>query len=89
MSEETVSKDLVIESLMESNDILRDEVNQLRNSNRILRRVHSALRSANDSLRKQIEAATFNDDTFKKFCEGEFDAKGTIPVEGGLPEPGA
>lgn len=85
MSEEQ-SKEEIIASLLESNQTLRDEVNQLRNSNRVLRQVHRVLRSANESLRRQIDTASFNDDTFKKFCEGEFDAKGTTLVDGGLPE---
>ena len=70
MSEETFT----IESLVESNGILQDEVSQLRNSNRILRTVHRALRSANESLRRQMEQAVINDETFKQFCAGEFDA---------------
>lgn len=87
MSEEQ-DKELIA-SLLESNATLKDEVNQLRNSNRILRQVHRALRSANESLRRQIETATFNDETFQKFCQGEFDAKGTSQGDGGLPEPRA
>lgn len=90
MSEETFT----IESLVESNNILQDEVTKLRNSNRILRTVHRALRNANDSLRRQVEQSSFNDDTFKRFCAGEFDAPGqfdavvTLPEgEGALPEP--
>ncbi len=86
MSEETSDKDFVISSLMESVESLREELQQLRNSNRILRRVHSALRSANSSLRKQIEIAQQNDELFKQYCNGEFDAKVTGSVEGGLPE---
>ena len=88
MSEETRDeKDSQIASLLESVDILREEVKQLRNSNRILRRVHSALRSANESLRLQVQNATFNDDTFRRFCFGEFDAEGLNAGKGGLPEP--
>jgi len=60
----------------------------VRNSNRILRRVHSALRSANQSLHNQIAIAQENDELFKKFCNGDFDAKVTTPTEGGLPEAG-
>ena len=89
MSEETLDKDLVIESLTESVELLRGEISTLRNSNRILRRVHSALRSANESLRRQVELAQQNDELFKKFCQGDFDAKVTQPVEGGLPEAGS
>lgn len=88
MPEETLDKDQVIASLMESVDSLRGELAQTRNNTRILRRVHSALRSANDSLRKQVTLAQENDDLFKRFCEGDFDAKVTSPVEGGLPTPG-
>ena len=36
--------------------------------------MHSALRAANESLRAQVELAKFNDETFKRFCQGEFDA---------------
>lgn len=85
MSEETLDKDAVIASLMESNDCLRDEIAQLRNNNRILRRVHSALRSANASLRQQVELAAQNDELFKKWCTGDFDAKVATSAEGGLP----
>lgn len=88
MSEETVDKDFVIASLMESVECLREELSRARTNIRILRRVHSALRSANQSLRSQIELAQQNDDLFKNFCEGKFDAKVTRPEEGGLPEPG-
>lgn len=72
MSEETFT----IESLIESQNILQEEVTRLRNSNRILRTVHRALRAANESLRAQVELSQFNDDTFKRFCEGEFDHPG-------------
>jgi FtsZ-binding cell division protein ZapB len=75
MSEETFTLD----SLIESNNILQDEVTKLRNSNRILRTVHRALRAANDSLRRQVEQAQFNDETFKQFCNGEFDAAVVAP----------
>jgi len=81
MSEETFT----IEALLESNNILQEEVSRLRNSNRILRTVHSALRAANESLRAQVELAKFNDETFKSFCQGEFDAPVTEYAEGGLP----
>lgn len=88
MSEETLDKDLVIASLLESVENLREELSQVRNNNRILRRVHSALRSANTSLRNQVELAEQNDALFKQFCNGDFDAKVTSTVEGGLPEAG-
>lgn len=87
-TEETLDKDQVIASLMESNEILRTEIQQVRNSNRILRRVHSALRSSITSLRQQIALAQENDELFKKYCNGDFDAQVTRPEEGGLPEPG-
>jgi len=77
MSEGTFTLD----SLIESNNILQDEVTKLRNSNRILRTVHRALRAANESLRRQVELGQFNDDTFKRFCAGEFDAPGQFTGE--------
>lgn len=86
VEEQLAAKQAEIESLLESNGILQDEVKQLRNTNRILRRVHSALRSAIDSLRNQVNNATFNDDMFKRFCSGEFDATGVPAGDGGLPE---
>jgi FtsZ-binding cell division protein ZapB len=79
-------KQQVIESLIEANDLLQEEVSRLRNSNRILRRVHSALRSANESLRRQVALAHENDTLFKQFCNGDFDAPSPGNVEGGLPE---
>jgi hypothetical protein len=88
MSEETVDKDLVIASLLESVECLREEISRVRTNNKILRRVHSALRSANLSLKNQIDVAQQNDELFKKFCNGDFDAKVTRPEDGGLPEPG-
>lgn len=88
MSEETLNADQVIASLLESNELLREELQQLRNNNRILRRVHSALRSANTSLRNQIALAQQNDELFKEFCTSDFGAKVTSPEDGGLPEPG-
>jgi hypothetical protein len=88
MSEETVDKDLVITSLLESVENLREEIQQVRINNRILRRVHSALRSANTALRNKVELAQQNDELFKQFCNGDFDAEVTRPEDGGLPEPG-
>jgi len=82
---ETQDKDQIIAALLESNEILQTEVTNTRNTNRLLRRVNSALRSSITSMRQQIEAAMQNDDMFKRFCAGEFDAKGTASVEGGLP----
>lgn len=78
MLEETLDKDSVIASLMESVELLRSEISLVRNNNRILRRVHSALRSANESLRKQVDLAQENDLLFKQFCNGDFDAKGGL-----------
>lgn len=89
MSEETLEqKDVLIASLLESVDCLREEVARVRNSNRILRRVHAALRSANAALKASVDMAQQNDELFRRFCEGEFDAKVTRPVDGGLPEAG-
>jgi hypothetical protein len=88
MSEETLNKDQVIASLMEANDLLQEELQQVRNNNRILRRVHSALRRANTSLRNQVAIAQQNDELFKELCTSDFGAKVTSPEDGGLPEPG-
>jgi hypothetical protein len=86
MSEETYT----IESLLDANGILQEEVSRLRNSNRILRTVHRALRATLESQRSQLELAQFNDDTFKRFCSGEFDAAVTAaPEDNGLLEPGS
>ncbi len=85
MSEE---KDLLIAALEESVEGLRAELAQTKNNNRILRRVHSALRSANASLQARVDMAQQNDELFKKFCNGDFDAKVTRPVEAGLAESG-
>jgi hypothetical protein len=87
MSEETLDKDAMIASLLESIENLREEIQQVRVNNRILRRVHSALRSANAALRNKVELAQQNDELFKQFCSGEFDAEVTRLDEGGLPEP--
>lgn len=85
---ENQDKDQIIASLIESNDLLRGEISQLRNSNRVLRRVHSALRSANQSLRNQVAIAQQNDELFKELCTSDYGAKVTSPEDGGLPEPG-
>jgi hypothetical protein len=87
MSEETLDKDAVIASLLESVEILREEVTRVRTNNRILRRVHSALRSSVTSLQNQIELAKQNDELFKRFCSGEFDAKVTSSEDSGLLKP--
>ena len=84
MSEETFT----IESLIEANEMLQEELTRLRNSNRILRTVHKALRAANESLRAQVELARFNDETFKSFCQGEFDAPVVSSEDGALPSAG-
>ncbi len=92
MSEETYT----IESLIEANNMLQEEVARLRNSNRILRTVHRALRATLESQRAQVVLASFNDDTFRRFCAGEFDHPGQFgevvevaPEESGLLEPGS
>lgn len=89
MSEETFT----IESLIEANNILQEEVTRLRNSNRLLRDVNRAIRRSNTSLLKQVELAQANDDLFKQFCAGTFDAPGQFDAavvapeeEGGLPK---
>ena len=79
----------VIDSLIESNNILQGEVAQIRRSNRILRTVNSTLRKSIDSLRKQVAIAQDNDELFKQFCNGDFDVPSTQPDESGLLEPGS
>jgi hypothetical protein len=76
----------VIEALKESNDILQDEVTRLRETNSTLRTVIRTLRRTNESFRAQVANAIENDDTFKRFCEGEFDAEVVETSGGGLPE---
>lgn len=76
----------VIAALIESNDILQEEVSRLRTSSRVLRTVIKALRASLASYRKQAETAKFNDDTFKAYCDGEFDTPVITDVNGGLPE---
>jgi FtsZ-binding cell division protein ZapB len=78
-------KELIIAGLMESNDILQQEVSKVRNQNRILRTVVRSLRTANDSLRRTAEVAQQNDELFKSFCQGDFDATVSCDAEGGLP----
>ena len=70
MSEETQ----VVDALVESNDMLQEEVSRLRETNTMLRRVNHALRRTLDSLRNQVANAAENDDTFRRYCEGEFDS---------------
>lgn len=79
-----VDKGLLIESLMESIDILRTENDALRRSNKILRTVFRNLRAANDSLRRMVTIAQDNDETFKSFCQGDFDAPVSVPADAGL-----
>lgn len=87
MSEGTKDKDIIIAGLIESNDILRGELEVSRNTARLLRRVNSALRGAITSLRNQIQNAQANDELFKQLCNGEFDAATeTGTGEGVLPE---
>lgn len=84
LQEDLRQNGLLIESLIESNDLLRGELQQIRNNNRILRRVHSALRSANTALRNQVAIAENNDKLFKEMCEDGFGAPVTSPDETGL-----
>jgi FtsZ-binding cell division protein ZapB len=88
MSEETLDKDEMIASLMESVENLREEIKQTRNNNRILRRVHSALRQGMTALQKQRLNWPNRMMSCSRFCNGDFDAKVTSPVEGGLPDTG-
>jgi FtsZ-binding cell division protein ZapB len=69
MSEETQA----VDALVESNDLLQEEVTRLRETNSMLRRVNHALRRTLESLRNQVAAAAENDETFKAYCAGEFD----------------
>ena len=78
-----------IKILAESNDTLQEEVVRLRETNAMLRRVNHALRRTLDSLRNQVANATENDDTFRRYCEGEFDAQVTEPGDAGLAEAGS
>lgn len=79
----------VTDALVESNDTLQEEVTRLRETNAMLRRVNHALRRTLDSLRNQVAAAAENDDTFRRYCEGEFDAQVTEPRDAGLAEAGS
>jgi hypothetical protein len=85
MSEET----LTLQALVESNDMLQEELNRVRNTNRVLRTVVRQLRTSLTTLREQVAVAAQNDETFKAFCAGEFDVKGTNPSEAGLAEAGS
>ena len=86
MAEEKEITRFDFDAVVEANDELQREVLRLRNSNRILRTVHRALRSRLESLERQIELAQFNDDVFKRFCNGEFDAKVEATADAGLAE---
>ena len=77
----TVYSKGIVDALVESNDMLQEEVTRLRETNAMLRRVNNALRRTLDSLRNQVANAAENDDTFRRFCEGEFDAQ-VIESEG-------
>lgn len=81
-----MEKDLVVEALKESNDELQTEVTRLRETNNTLRTVVRTLRRTLESLRTQVANAAENDDTFKRYCDGEFDADVVTPEEGVLPE---
>lgn len=83
---EAVDKDLVIQGLIESTDVLQETANRYRNNNRVLRTVIRALRESNKTLLEQIEIAKQNDEIFKSYCQGEFDVKTSPAVEAGLAE---
>ena len=75
-----------IDALLESNDMLQGEITRLKESNSTLRRVNSVLRKSLDVLRNQVAAAAENDDTFRRFCDGEFDAPVIESEDAGLAE---
>ena len=83
---EAVDKDLVIQGLIESNEILQETADRYRNNNRVLRTVISALRKTNATMREQLEIAKQNDEIFKSFCQGEFDVQTSLVEHGGLPD---
>ena len=72
---------LAFDALVESNNILQEEITRLRYSNRTLRTVVRALRSTCDSLRAQAEQANFNDETFKKMCAEFVPPQESVPVD--------
>ena len=76
----------IVDALVESNDLLQEEVTRLRETNTMLRRVNRALRRTLDSLRNQVAAAAENDETFKAFCAGEFDDQVIETEDAGLAE---
>jgi hypothetical protein len=82
----TVYSKGVLDAIVESNDLLQEEVTRLRETNTMLRRVNRALRRTLDSLRNQVAAAAENDETFKAFCAGEFDDQVIETEDAGLAE---
>ena len=82
----TVYSKGIVDALVESNDLLQEEVTRLRETNAMLRRVNHALRRTLDSLRNQVANAAENDDTFRRFCDGEFDAPVIEDGDAGLAE---
>ena len=73
----------VNEALLESNNLLQEEVSRVRNNNRMLRAVISALRQTNSELRRSVEIAVANDDAFKAMCQEsvpDFRSMGQDPV---------
>jgi hypothetical protein len=79
----------IVDALVESNDMLQEEVTRLRETNTMLRRVNRALRRTLDSLRNQVANAAENDDTFRRYCEGEFDDQVIETEDAGLAESGS
>lgn len=75
----------VNEALIESNELLQEEVTRVRSCNRMLRRVISALRQTNAVLRTQVGIAVANDEAFKAMCD-ETIGDPVAETEGGLPE---
>jgi regulator of replication initiation timing len=85
MEERVKELEQAVAALIESNDMLQEEVTRLRASNRMLRTIHRALRAKVTSQAEQLEQAKFNDEAFKSFCEMEIGAE-VVPAEGGLPK---
>lgn len=79
-------KDLVIQGLIESNEILQEVSDRYRNNNRVLRTVVSSLRTSVTRMREQLEIAKKNDEIFKSYCQGDFDVPTSQVAEGGLPD---
>ena len=96
MEEQTYSQG-VVDALVESNEILQEEVSRLRNNNRMLRTVISAQRKTATVLRDQVAIAAANDEAFKAMCQEtivqenfvykpeSFDVMVEPTDEGGLP----